>query len=499
MSTGDIAKPKNKLAYLIMVYGGPIAIGLIIFALMGFASYKFFFSAKQELCADLADDITCDREAENFKYGTFGGEARAGIPYPLFAVLPEVFSSHMPGPGGWAAFGIPWEEGRELPVGFSKKRLGFDRITQNCALCHTSQYRETAEDKPVIVPGGTNHLFRFDLMLDFIENAANDARFDADVLLPAMQARFEMGIVDKALYRYLIIPQAKKEILKQIELASFRKDNRPDWGPGRDAAFNLAKFIVAEIPDDGTVDTSDFATLWSLGARKGHALNWAGETPDAMAVITDSALAFGVVPGPEFAKRTTRIYDYLSTLSAPAYPARFSPDPAAVRRGKAQFETQCAACHGWDGAKLGQAIPISEIGTDANRFNAWSQTDADQVNKAITALGFRRSDLVKSVGYVAVPLDGLWLRAPYLHNGSVPNIAQLLTPPAERERTFYKGCDVLDTQNLGFVSDPSAKDICPMAVEFDTAPRGNGNQGHSYGTDLSEAARLDLIAFLKTL
>jgi mono/diheme cytochrome c family protein len=406
----------------------------------------------------------------------------------------------MPGPGGWSAFGIPWEEGRELPVGFSKKWLLVDRITQNCALCHTSQYRVSAEAKPVIVPGGTNHMFRFDQMLDFIESAANDSRFSADILLPAMQARFKFNVFDKVIYRFLVIPLARKEFLKQIELASFRKEyDRPEWGPGRDAAFNLAKFIVAEIEDDGSLDTTDFATLWNLGARQGHSLNWAGETPDALAVITDSALAFGVVPGAEFSERRTRIYNYLASLQAPDIPDEFAPSDIDVEKGKAVFDVECASCHALDGSRLGKVVPIAEIATDENSFNAWSQSDADRVNKAIGDLGFKRTDLVKAGGYVSVPLDGLWLRAPYLHNGSVPNLRQLLTRPEDRVRTFFKGCDVIDGVNVGFIADASAADICPNAASFDTRLKGNGNQGHDYGTALDENSRKSLIAYLKTL
>ena len=76
----------------------------------------------------------------------------SGIPYPIFHVLPRVFGDLLPGPGGYRAFGIPWEEGRELPVGFSKKTMGFPRITQTCAICHAASYRIAPDATPVIVP-----------------------------------------------------------------------------------------------------------------------------------------------------------------------------------------------------------------------------------------------------------------------------------------------------------------------------------------------------------
>ena len=51
------------------------------------------------------------------------------------------FPDLMPGPGGYKSFGMVWEEGHEIPVGFSKKVVGFARITNNCAVCHTATYR----------------------------------------------------------------------------------------------------------------------------------------------------------------------------------------------------------------------------------------------------------------------------------------------------------------------------------------------------------------------
>jgi hypothetical protein len=49
-------------------------------------------------------------------------------------------------------------------------------------------------------------------------------------------------------------------------------------------------------------------------------------------------------------------------------------------------------------------------------------------------------------------LDGIWLRAPYLHSGSVPTLRDLLRPPEERPKVFFRDCDVYDYVNLGMVS-----------------------------------------------
>ena len=98
--------------------------------------------------------------------------------------------------------------------------------------------------------------------------------------------------------------------------------------------------------------------------------------------------------------------------------------------------------------------------------------------------------------YKARPLNGIWATAPYLHNGSVPNMMELLKPPAERVQEFCVGSRIFDAENMGFLSDSS--DGCGDNFTFDTTQDGNLNIGHdSYGP-LSHQDRLDIIEFIKS-
>jgi len=95
-----------------------------------------------------------------------------------------------------------------------------------------------------------------------------------------------------------------------------------------------------------------------------------------------------------------------------------------------------------------------------------------------------------------MPLDGVWLRAPYLHNGSVPTLRALLFPD-ERPVVFVRGYDVYDWDRVGFMADgPEAE---RQGVPFDTRLRGNANTGHLYGRELPASDREALIEYLKTL
>jgi len=79
-------------------------------------------------------------------------------------------------------------------------------------------------------------------------------------------------------------------------------------------------------------------------------------------------------------------------------------------------------------------------------------------------------------GYVASNLHGLWATAPYLHNGSVPTLADLLKPPADRPKTFTR-----------------------LGHTVDTSKDGLANKGHGFGSTLPEADKADLIAYLMSL
>ncbi len=101
----------------------------------------------------------------------------------------------------------------------------------------------------------------------------------------------------------------------------------------------------------------------------------------------------------------------------------------------------------------------------------------------------------KSGTYKARPLNGIWATAPYLHNGSVPNLYELLLPDTERSTTFYVGSRLLDVEKVGFVSDRSDDNT----FMIDTSLKGNSNAGHEYGWKLSDVERMELVEFMKTL
>lgn len=100
--------------------------------------------------------------------------------------------------------------------------------------------------------------------------------------------------------------------------------------------------------------------------------------------------------------------------------------------------------------------------------------------------------------YEARVLHGIWATAPYLHNGSVPTLAQLLTPPDQRVRTFEVGPDY-DMQNIGLAEHQSGWHEARTTTGCEDRHSGNSHCGHDYGTRLGDAEKRDLLAFMKSL
>ena len=122
--------------------------------------------------------------------------------------------------------------------------------------------------------------------------------------------------------------------------------------------------------------------------------------------------------------------------------------------------------------------------------------------------GYMPNELRGELAYKVRPLNGVWATPPYLHNGSVPTIEDLLGDPEKRPPTFYLGSREYDPVKLGYNTDPITN-----GFKFDTSIRGNSNRGHEFrkdynkdkeikgviGPELPEGDRKALIEYLKTL
>ncbi|MEN8179642.1 MAG: c-type cytochrome [Pseudomonadota bacterium] len=474
---------KSKWSLVIVLVSMIVAVGGFI------AWYKFFREVDQ------APFATAE---ERFMYGSIGGENEAGIPYWIFVVLPRMFPEYLPGQGGYASLGIAWEEGKELPVGFTKKVVGFPRVSNTCAVCHTTSYRVSTDADPVFVAAGPGHTSNVQGFFSFLRDVANDPRFNADNLLSEIKLVTDLSLLDQVLYRFIIIPFTKKALLER-NFDWMERDDMAPWGHGRDDAMNLTKYFMLEMEEDGSYGPSDFPSIWNLQKYKpkeGMRMNWDGATYDAYSVLTDSALGIVAEPQDDFVAQMEWLLDYLSKLQAPKYP--FPINAALATAGETVFKNNCATCHASE--HTGKRIHLDDIGTDPNRIASWSTDAAKAANRTATELGVDRRGMVEDEaldGYIAVHLDGIWLRAPYLHNGSIPNLRELLSSVEDRTAVFYRGYDIYDSVNVGF--EFQGREAERVGSRFEVSRRGNGNQGHEFGITLPESEKAALIEYLKTL
>jgi hypothetical protein len=175
-----------------------------------------------------------------FKYLSIGGERDASLPYWVFYVLAMMFADRLPGTSGYGSFGLPWEQGVELPVGFTKVTIGYPRVGFNCALCHTAR-QERPGDKPTFVP--TGDIAKIEALSRFFYECAKDPRFESDNILSEISNFNKLGWIDWVLYRFYIIPATRDRILRggQNFLWAYRGEpTKANSNQGHGYATNLS-------------------------------------------------------------------------------------------------------------------------------------------------------------------------------------------------------------------------------------------------------------------
>jgi hypothetical protein len=199
-------------------------------------------------------------------------------------------------------------------------------------------------------------------------------------------------------------------------------------------------------------------------------------------------------------------------LRPPRYP--YAIDPALAARGRALFYSQdigCHRCHGvYDGRGGVDWTGVhADVGTDRSRLDVVSEGFIEAFERSPLA---DEGALVKSRGYAATPLTGVWANFPYLHNGSVPTLHHLLGPARERPRIFQvQASRTLDRVRVGqpLFTDPADERVPEQRLLeraggdrdwFNTARPGCSNAGHDFWSVIrTDENRRALLEYLKTL
>ncbi len=462
------------------------------------------------------DDIT-----DHFKYGSIGSEPGVSLMRPVGGVLPplSVFTA-LPSicpaklPGGYASLGFIFEKGHTLPVGVSqRRRIGIDHVGLNCAVCHTGTVRDAPDAEPRIVLGMPAHQLDLQRFVEFVLECSLDNRVTAEAVRGRLaQNHVSIGLFERALLRFGLIDRLKLQTLElRNRIAPILGNAVPRWGRGRVDTFNPYKAIqfnwqLDRLPHDELIGASDFPSLWNQKPREGMHLHWDGDNDSVDERNLSAALGAGVTPVTVDHAGIKRVRDWIWTLPPPKYP--YSIDASLASRGAALYQQHCVMCHADQRFREGVRAPeatrvgliedIDRIRTDRHRLDSYTDVFAANQYALYPESEYRFTHFRKTRGYANHPLDGIWARAPYLHNGSVPTLLDLLSAPAERPKVFYRGNDVFDRQRVGFVSNVKTERGRTF-TEYDTALPGNGNGGHEYGISLPLADKLAIVEYMKGL
>ncbi|WP_209400333.1 c-type cytochrome [Pseudozobellia sp. WGM2] len=277
-------------------------------------------------------------------------------------------------------------------------------------------------------------------------------------------------------------------------LVSHRDKNTLEWS---DEPF---------VELDNEVIPTDVPAWWLLKKKNAMFYHGLGRKDFCKSFIGSSLLTLTEIEkAEEVDEKMPDLLAYIYNLEAPSYPYAIDADLAA--EGKPIFEENCVKCHGSyseDESYPNLMVSLNTIGTDAElskRYTSPSELNTyfmDWFNNGWFGTYSVPLEFLAEDGYIAPPLDGVWATAPYFHNGSVPNIAEVLN--SEDRSTYwsrnYDSSDY-DDVNLGwnYTVETSKRD----KNTYDTTIKGYSNSGHTFGDILTDTERLALLEYLKTL
>jgi hypothetical protein len=356
----------------------------------------------------------------------------------------------------------------------------------------------------------------------------DEQRMNMDTIERTYQEKYgkSLAIVDKVMIRFWLsgIRDALKQTLPKYDGPFSGKDLRNSLlmpiGPGRSQAFQSLVRIALDRPGATDRAYSKLPAIYEQRSKERAQFDGAAKNfilRSALAALGSGA-SLKSLALPEVVDNIRKASDYTLDLKGPRYAEVFTDlpiDAEKARRGAAVYMEYCSTCHGYPGSdgkwikgkREGEIIPTDQIGTDRERVTFRYY---DMIGKAIYdyfpddhPLNPQGDDLRQAggIGLINSPIQSVFSRAPYLHNGSVPTLAELINLKARRN-VFYRGSNFYDPVDVGLIAPAEAG--ARNYYRFDTSEKGDSNKGHDYpwsyrGPGWNEAELKDLLEYLKTL
>lgn len=381
----------------------------------------------------------------------------------------------------WAPTGMTVSN--HFPGGRGQGATQFAGLT--CAACHTGRIPQQARTPGPAITGMGNHELAFGAFQADLRKAVAEASLTADAIMTAYDdqcAETDGGA----------LTDLAGDILDRINIWLWLRQMRAQQSPaaqrGGDGGLAGRGRIFALLSPD--LPPAKIPALWGAADRPMPSTHPLRGLP---------------ITSPDFASNRKLAAAFISQMTAPKFTnAGFDPLPEDdVKAGFILYMRHCNQCHGHRPEEGGEwstegAFRLGQISRVAGENATYFDVGADPA----LAVAARTDD---GPGYLNAPIPGAWLRAPYLHNGSVPTLRQLINLE-KRQQTFCRGANPYDPQ-AGGLSAPAPWDgTCPdgMTFIFDAAAPGDRNIGHNYPWAYDDGERSPdnlhvLLAYLKTL
>lgn len=501
------------------------------------------------------------------------------FPYDWFLALlsDELFRNNLYRTGFWSDPDHP----DRLPVGISKTQspdLPMPSVGVTCAACHTTQF--TYKGTIHRMEGGTSLQFNFRFLRTLVESlreVLTTAKFP-DFAKEVLSLRGQ-PVTNKNIEQ---LNTDVTTVVSALNYRLYRDASREAWGPGRYDLFGRAANAVSVPLDMDNYRPADvpvsIPSLW--GTAEYDWMTWSGSIEHPLARDIAHLLATSATPivytrqmseshkleyqlGSSIDIASLRELGHLAMqISPPRWSPSFPPiNRELAARGKDLYHGNkekgipnlCASCHVGvpirDPLPNGPSIhvtmvPQTELGTDRWYLDTLSARKVDLERIGYGRVGAKEASLLVTTElmtqngvandpeylhrtnkwrdlpqYIARPHLAVWATAPFLHNGSIPNLYTLLSPAKERPSCFYFSPNMeFDPVNVGYMvtectGSPGSLD--PLAgFEFRTELPGNSNRGHEFrngadcsgptrtagtlGCELPPADRWAIIEYLKT-
>lgn len=414
--------------------------------------------------------------AKGYEYLVTGDVLRSGVPYGYFTMINgKTETNHLNRTGKNATVGHGYNV---------IERDGVDIVIPTCLHCHSGEF----EGKLVMGLGNTT--------LDFSDTKS--ANFNTALNVLKMTSAKQYNVSKPFLTAFATTFPLMETEVRGVNVADKLAAILVAHRDPKTLAWSDEPLLA--IPEE--VIPTDVPAWWLMKKKNAMFYNGFGRGDFSRFLMLSNLLTVtDTTEAREVSGHFGDVLAYIKSIEPPKYPK--SIDHKLAAKGKLLFVDNCSHCHGTygDGGNYPNLlVPASVVQTDSTLCQSVIKNKPflDWFNNSWFVEGDNPAKLEPFNGYIAPPLDGVWVTAPYMHNGAVPTIEAMLNSkmrPTYWSRNFKE--PEYDYKALGWKY--TKHDQPQKKLAYNTTLPGYANHGHYFGDHLEDVERTAVIEYLKTL